>query len=721
MSPDQHRSSALGGDASHPCSSTLTLTPYEASTVFPPSYDYTTPTSSTYPPYSPGAVTGGDARASMETVSSTPSKTRLTARAHFLLVFTALCVSSFLSALDLTTVSTALPTIVADLQNDAIHFGKHNHHPQTQPTSTPGGSSGAGGTYIWIGSAYTIAGMAILPLTGGLCGIWGRKAILLTSLFFFLFGSVVCGASHSLEMMIVGRVLQGVGDGGIISLAEIVVADLVPLAQRGTYEGILGVVWAGASAIGPPIGGIFSRRDRWRWLFWLNIPITVMAIIMIGMFMNMKTPKADVKDKLKAMDWTGNALLILATVGLGLSLTWGGAKYKWVSVEVLVPLIISIGLFVAFFYLELFKLKNPTVPRELLSNRTAISAHLTSFAHGVVTMAIIYVIPTYFQAVKLSSTIMSGWMVLPFSCTVAFTAIGFAISIEVTERYVPQNHLGWLFTVLGVPLLLLLDVHSSAATWILVQFPIAIGCGILFVAPQFPVLASVAVQMASKALAVQLFFASFGQTLGIMLAEAVFQSSVHKAIRSPTIQQLASNGSLPFNIEEISSPYSMHFGALRKLSPEASFAVRNVYSMALRHVWLLLIPFAVVGWGVCFAMKELEMHDEVDERFAADVDEDVVARDDREKGLFVGSHKRMASSGRSSSGTGGDGKRLTTEQTPAADTHELSLWNHIPAQEESIQPSSSMQLLTLSSSHDDAPAHISQHQAPSQRPNSSSH
>ncbi|KAI3489744.1 hypothetical protein L1887_46115 [Cichorium endivia] len=161
-------------------------------------------------------------RASIETASDRTSKNKLTARVHFFLVFSALCVSSFLSALDLTTVSTALPTIVADLQNDAIRFSKHR--PNT-PSPLP--KPGAGGTYIWIGAAYTIAGMAILPWTGGLCEIWGRKAILLTSLFFFLFGSVICGASHSLEMMIIGRVLQGVGDGGIISLSEIVVADLV--------------------------------------------------------------------------------------------------------------------------------------------------------------------------------------------------------------------------------------------------------------------------------------------------------------------------------------------------------------------------------------------------------------------------------------------------------------------------------------------------------------
>lgn len=584
--------------------------------------------------------------------------------------------SSFLSALDLTTVSTALPTIVADLQNDAIRFHKHNHPSKPQ---SAGGSAGAGGTYIWIGAAYTIAGMAILPMTGGLCEIWGRKSVLLTSLFFFLFGSIVCGASHSLEMMIVGRVLQGVGDGGIISLAEIIVADLVSLSERGTYEGILGVVWAGASAVGPPIGGVFSRKDRWRWLFYLNIPVTVLAIIMISVFMHMKTPQADVRSKLKSMDWSGNAMLILAVIGLGLSLTWGGARYPWLSAPVLVPLILSVLLFAAFFYLELFKLKNPTVPRQLLSNRTAVSAHLTSFAHGVVTMAIIYVIPTYFQAVKLSSTIMSGWMVLPFSCTVAFTAIGFAISIEMTQRYVPQNHLGWFFTVLGVPLLLLLNLDSGPATWVCVQFPIAIGCGILFVAPQFPVLASVAVELASRALALQLFFASFGQTLGIMLAEAVFQSSVHKAIKSPLIQQLAANGSLPFNIEDISSPYSMHFGQLRHLDPGASRAVRGVYNEALRHVWLLLIPFAVVGWGVCCAMKELEMHDEVDERFAADVldggEDDVEAGSQQKRPLNGGAAAEESEWGGEGKGEGipmkasSSTRLLPTDSTSSTATH----------------------------------------------------
>ncbi|KAJ1036317.1 hypothetical protein NDA13_000197 [Ustilago tritici] len=567
-------------------------------------------------------------RSSMESFNP---HTSLTSRTHFYLVFSALCISSFLSALDLSSVSTALPTIVADLQNDP------HASSSSAPSSTSASSGGKGGTYIWIGAAYTIAGMSILPLCGGMCEIWGRKAILLTSLFFFLFGSTICGASHSLEMMIVGRVLQGMGDGGIISLAEIVVADLVNLSERGTYEGILGVVWAGASAIGPPFGGVFSKagRGRWRWLFWLNIPVSVVAISMISCFMNMKTPKRDIKSNLGRMDWCGNAVLILATIGLGLALTWGGARYAWVSPQVLVPLILSVMLFITFFYLELFKLKHATVPKELLSNRTAISAHLTSFAHGVVTMAIIYLIPTYFQAVKLASTIMSGCMVLPFSCTVAFTAIAFAMSIQVTQRYVPQNHLGWFFTLLGVPLLLLLNVDSKPATWILVQLPIALGCGILFVAPQFPVLASVRVQLASKALALQLFLASFGQTLGIMLAEAVFQSSVHSAIQSSEIEALAANASLPFDIQDISSPYSMHFGALKHLDKAASDAVREVYSGALRRVWLVLIPFALGGCVLCCAMKELEMHEETDERFAA-VLQDRAALRDEEKGRTEG-------------------------------------------------------------------------------------
>lgn len=206
----------------------------------------------------------------------------------FWLVFFSLCISSFLSALDLvrciaspnhilnahhpqTTISTALPTIVSDLENVSGLSG------------APASSSA--GAYIWVGSAFSLAGTAILPWTGGLAQIWGRKGVLLLSLFLFLAGSAICGSARSLDILIAGRgmlfvfrnsssrsptsllAIQGLGDGGIISLSEIIVSDLVPLTERGTFEGILGVVWALASAIGPPLGGVFSHHKRWRWLF----------------------------------------------------------------------------------------------------------------------------------------------------------------------------------------------------------------------------------------------------------------------------------------------------------------------------------------------------------------------------------------------------------------------------------------------------------------------
>ncbi|PWY97396.1 MFS general substrate transporter [Testicularia cyperi] len=559
------------------------------------------------------------------------SWTDLPPNAHFFLVFFCLCASSFASALDLTTVSTALPTIVADLQG--IHTrSRHGHGSPMPPIPASSAESStnlsSGGSYIWIGSAYAIGGMAILPWVGGLSDIWGRKAVLLAALVLFLVGSVVCATCQSLGIMILGRTIQGVGDGGIIAISEIVTADLVSLSERGTYEGILGLVWAAASAAGPPIGGIFSRRRRWRWLFYLNIPITMLAITLISLFMKMKKPKTDLRSKLRQMDWIGNLMLIAASISLGLSLTWGGSRFPWTSPAVLVPLIVGVILFALFFYLELFRFKYPTVPLALLSNRTSAAAHATSLLHGLVTMAIIYMLPTYFQAAKLASTIRSGLMVLPFSCTVAVSAIGFAITIEVWQRYLPQNHLGWLLTVAGVPLLLLLDVGSKTATWILVQLPIAMGCGILFVAPQFPVLAAVPVQLCSKALAVQLFFASFGQTLGIMLGESVFQTSMISSIRSPQIQALAANNSFPFDINQVTSPYSLHLDQLKWLQPEASMALRMIYSKALHKVWIMLVPFAVVGWLVCFAMRELEMHDEVDERYAADASEPALSARD---------------------------------------------------------------------------------------------
>ncbi|KIO16030.1 hypothetical protein M407DRAFT_234031 [Tulasnella calospora MUT 4182] len=158
---------------------------------------------------------------------------------RFWLVIVAMMVTTFLSAIDLTSVSTALPTIVQDLN---------------------------GSEFAWVGSAFALGSTAMLPLVGGLAQIFGRRPVVLGSIAFFALGSGLCGGAKGMNMLIAGRAIQGVGGGGILAMAEIIVADLVPLSERGNYMGIFGAVWAVASAIGPPIGGAFSQSN-WRWLF----------------------------------------------------------------------------------------------------------------------------------------------------------------------------------------------------------------------------------------------------------------------------------------------------------------------------------------------------------------------------------------------------------------------------------------------------------------------
>lgn len=159
----------------------------------------------------------------------------------FWLVFLSLCVASFLSALDLTAVSTVLPTIAQEFKSDQ---------------------------YSWVGSSYALTSTAFIPWTASLASIFGRKSTMLGCLLFFAVGSAVVGAAPSMSVVILGRSLQGVGGGGILTTTEIIVVDMIPLAKRGAYFGILGSVWALSSAIGPSIGGALTSHSQWRWLFW---------------------------------------------------------------------------------------------------------------------------------------------------------------------------------------------------------------------------------------------------------------------------------------------------------------------------------------------------------------------------------------------------------------------------------------------------------------------
>ena len=264
----------------------------------------------------------------------------------------------------------------------------------------------------------------------------------------------------------------------------------------------------------------------------LNVPISLLAIVFVSIFMVMKVPPSSIRSKLAQMDWWGNSMIILAMVGLTLATTWADVRYPWISPEILVPFILGAVLFLSFFVYELRFAKYPTVPISVVSNRTSVAGLIIAVLHGLLAMAVIYILPTYFQAVLGASPLHSGVMVLPLALTIAPFAMAGAIWVEYAQSYVIQTYLGWILSLVGISLLTLLKVvpfififmssdiylqwDSKPALWIILQLPIGAGLGILFTVPQFPLLAPLDTHLAAQALALYTFASSFGQVTSII-------------------------------------------------------------------------------------------------------------------------------------------------------------------------------------------------------------
>ncbi|GAA5985852.1 hypothetical protein JCM11641_005320 [Rhodosporidiobolus odoratus] len=492
----------------------------------------------------------------------------------FWLIFVSLCCACFLSALDLTAVSTALPQIAADFDT---------------------------ADYSWIGSAYALTSTALIPWTGGLAAIFGRRAVMLVALVLFALGSALTGAGQSMAMVIGGRSIQGVGGGAILTMTEIVVTDLVPLAERGAYFGILGAVWALASAIGPPIGGALASAGAWRWLFYLNLPLSGLAMALVLLFLDVKAPKTTTKEKLEQMDWV-NVIFVAASTSLILGLTWGGVTYPWSSFRVLVPLLLGIAGIVVFLLLERSFVKYPTVPFEILSHRTSLLGYLTTFLHSVVVMAIIYFLPVYFQADKGASAIQSGVDFFAMSFVIAPFAIFVGISVTVTGHYRTQNAIGWAFIVLGMGLFTLLKWDSSKAMWAGFSVIAAIGLGILYAATNFPVLAPLKPAQQPHAMAFFGFVSAFGQVFGIAIGSTILQNQLAKTLPADFAAQFGEG-----EIAYAAIPY------IKSLDEPLRTLVRAAFADSLKVIWQTCIGLAGLGLLLSLGIQQMTLTTETDE------------------------------------------------------------------------------------------------------------
>ncbi|KAI0701971.1 iron permease [Cytidiella melzeri] len=497
----------------------------------------------------------------------------------FWLTFMAVIVTVFLSALDVTSVGTALPTIVADLHG--------------------------GDNFGWVGSAYALSSTAIIPLSGTLADIFGRRPVMLLATMFFALGSALAGSAQNMNWLIAARTVQGIGGGAILNMSDIIVSDLVPLAERGLYQGLVGLTWAFACGVGPPIGGAFAGKASWRWLFYINLPLSAIAFVLVLFYLRVRTPEGSIMSKVKRVDWFGNLIVIAGTTLAVTGLTFGGGRFAWSSAEVLAPLIIGLALIVVFLYYEGVVPKEPTIPWEILSNRTTVGAYIATLIQGMTSIAVIYYLPVYFQAVLGSSPIKSGVDTILFAVTIAAFALMSGIIVTVQKKYVPVNVAGWILLVVGFGVLSLLKYDSTQSQWLGYQVICAAGIGLLFPSPLFAVVAPLPVSRNAAALAFFAFVRAFAQTWGITIAGTILQNELAKRLPAAFVSQFPGGSELAYAAIPV----------IVDLQDPLRTQVREAFAASLSLVWKVMIGISGAGLLSVLMLKEVPMNMEMNEKY----------------------------------------------------------------------------------------------------------
>ncbi|KAF6767500.1 Major facilitator superfamily [Kalmanozyma brasiliensis GHG001] len=523
----------------------------------------------------------------------------------------AFAITVMLTALDMTMISTALPSIVEDL-----------------PASTVAGG--------WVTSSYLLTVTAFQPLFGGLSCVIGRRWSAVLAVLLFVGGSILCGSANSLLFLVIGRGVQGLGGGGIQAIGEITVSDITTLRERGFFVGIFGLVFAVASFVAPVLGGYFSDHD-WRWIFWINIPIGTVALVMLVPTTNLPVPSMPLKTKLAKMDIVGNLVLLGSVVGILIAVTEGGVSYPWSSVYIWAPLTAGLAGFLLFLVIEFVPnplSTQPVLPLKLFSNRTACSAFLMTFLHGVATYGAIYALPIYFQAIKDEQPLRSAVSTFPSTAPSAPFAIVAGIIMAVTGKYRDLTYVGWAFAAGGFGWMTRFEVGTPEWELITAQIVGGIGIGILFAITLPPIQASLPIDELETATATYAFCRSFGAIWGIAITTSVLTAEVSKKLA--TVPQAAQFG--------LTGPTALGYVENIKHLPEPlRDQVRQVYADGLQRGMYAFLPVVIVGFACCFWMKELPLPDYIREE-----EESEKRRDRHEQpamSLHQPEHARRAQSG----------------------------------------------------------------------------
>lgn len=498
--------------------------------------------------------------------------------AEIMVVMSALMMAMLLAALDQTIVSTALPRIANDLHG----LNK----------------------YSWVATAYLLTSAVSTPLYGKISDMYGRKKIFQSAIVIFLIGSALCGLSQNMTQLIFFRGLQGLGAGGLMVMVLTIIGDVVSPRQRGRYQGYFGGVFALASVIGPLLGGLFTDHLSWRWVFYVNLPLGVIALSVIAARLHLPVRKTKHK-----VDYAGAALLAISVVSLLLATVWGGVDYPWGSIQIIGLIAGSLIAALLFVWRETAAAE-PIIPLSLFKNEIFSVSVILSLLVGVVMFGAIIFLPEYQQLVRGDSATKSGLMLLPLITGVMGGSLVSGRLISKLGRYRIFPLLGTFLLIISFWLFSHIAIDTSRVVigfWMLI-----LGAGVGMVMPVMTLAVQNGVdrKYLGTATSSVTFFRSIGSSLGTAMFGAILINRLTANLQS----------ALPGAAgKEVAKGLSSSAAGLQSLPPNEVHIVLTAFAQAFGDVFMIGIPFAVLAFIVSYFLKETPLSTSTKEKAQTDL------------------------------------------------------------------------------------------------------
>jgi EmrB/QacA subfamily drug resistance transporter len=488
------------------------------------------------------------------------------------LIFTALMLAVFLAALDQTIVATALPTIVGDLHGV-------NH-------------------MTWVTTAYLLTSTVGLPIYGKLGDLFGRKGLFIFAIVIFLIGSALSGVSQNMNELIGFRALQGIGAGGLMIGAQAIIGDVVSPRERGKYMGLIGAMFGVATVAGPLVGGWLTDDVNWRWVFYVNVPIGVIALIVVTAALHVKADRQKHK-----IDYLGMLLLAAASVAIVLFSVWGGTTYKWTS-----PVILGLGagfiVLVVLFLVTERHASEPVIPLRLFRSSIFNISGLMGAFIGVALFGAVSYLGFFLQMVDHVSATVSGLLLLPFVAGMMVSSITSGRIVSATGKYKIYPILGTAIATIGMGLLSRLSTTSTRVENGIYMAVVGLGIGLVMQILVLVVQNATPVRDLGSATAAANYFRQIGGTVGSGIVGALFASRL--ATKVTELLPPGAAGHMP-------SVQALTPKELDSLPPMIEHALATAYSDALPPIYLGLVPVMAVGFVLSFFLKQIPLRTTVGE------------------------------------------------------------------------------------------------------------